>query len=422
MNAGPFFSEKDTELLKQGSVRDYLGLLPVWSKIARKLEPNLSGAIHDYQGLEAILFIYYLEKEHFPESLKQNNNFRKFFRYMEALIEHHFYHSLNIGPCYGLRLLKGNGADVTIDISSATVVNGLYQFYRGTCRRAGMLSKNWVLDEKAVSTIKTLCESHSSAVNELIQQIEKKILGKDKSVKPVEVFSNDQIKRLFSALFESEELKAYIGNCLYVDSDLEYYAKACSKVKSQRKEQVGVSELNPAQHLETYIAADNKQWPYFTELGQIKDSEPFLVLLDDCFQLLHVHGGNKLSVLELLLSKSEVKQSMIDKAVNFQRALSGNSNHESGRIKLLLEMAGLLVGEGVKPFLLALLDYHRRIMSSRGAGAMILLDGSKLRITSEIHSSEQTTLVDSIRDNSPWNNGYYINTTARMYNQLRGEK
>ena len=62
MNARPFFSEIDSELLKQGSVRDYLGLVPVWSKIARKLEPNLSGAIGSYRGLEAVLFIYYLPR------------------------------------------------------------------------------------------------------------------------------------------------------------------------------------------------------------------------------------------------------------------------------------------------------------------------------------------------------------------------
>ena len=100
MNREPFFSNIDSELLKQGSVRDYLGLVPIWSQIARKLEPNLSGAIGSYRGLEAVLFIYYLEKEDIPETLDQANAFREFFRYMEALIEYYLHHLLEVAPCY----------------------------------------------------------------------------------------------------------------------------------------------------------------------------------------------------------------------------------------------------------------------------------------------------------------------------------
>jgi len=422
MNAGPFFSDKDAELLKEGSVRDYLGLVPVWSKIARKLEPNLSGSIQYYQGLEAVLFIYYLEKEYLPDSLKQNNNFRRFFRYMEALVEYHLHHSLQIGPCYGSRLLKGNDTNVEIQITKATVVNGLYQFYRGTCRRAGMLSKDWVLDDKVVSTLNTLCAPHSVAVNNLIQGIEEKILGKDKAIIPAEVFADDQIVALFNALFKSEDLKVYIRDCLFSNSDLEYYASACSSVKILQKQNNDDTELNLAQQLDMFISANKSQWPYFSELRHIKDSEPFLCLLDDCFQLLHLYDGRKLSVLESLLVEPVVKQVMKDKSNNFQRALTGNGEHDSGRIRMLLGMASFLVEEDVKAFLLGLLDYHQSIMRSRGAGAMILLEAGKLRITSEIHSADQNQLVDSICDQSPWKNSYYINTTAGIYNQLHGAK
>jgi hypothetical protein len=422
MNKRPFFSDKDSELLKQGSVRDYLGLVPIWSKIARKLEPNLSGAIRSYLGLEAVLFIYYLEEEHVPETLKQNNNFREFFRYMEGLIEYYLYHYLKVEPCYGSRLLKGNGPDVEIKFSSVTTVNGLYQFYRGTCRRAGMLSKDWVLDENALSTITTLCAPYSGAINKLIQLIENMTLRGDKVIKPSEVFANKQIVVLFNILFESKELKEYIRSCLYIDKELEYYASACFSVKSQPKVQGIGSELNPVQHLKAYIDSNNKLWSHFSELEIIQDCEPFLALLDDCFQFLHLHDGRKLSVLESLLTEPDVKLAMRDKSVSFIRSLSINSGIESDRIKLLLEIAGLLAKEDMKGFLLGLLEYHRKIMKSRGAGSMIHLDGCELRVASEIHSADQNKLLKSICNESPWTNGYYINTTARIYNQLHGEK
>ncbi|PKH08182.1 hypothetical protein [Moritella sp. Urea-trap-13] len=422
MIVGPFFSEKDSELLRQGSVRDYLGLLPVWSKIARKLEPNLSGAIRSYKGLEAVLFIYYLEKEHGTESGTENNSFRIFFQYMEALIEYYLYYYLKIDPCYGSRLLKGNSTDVDIKLSSATAVNGLYQFYRGTCRRAGMLSDSWVLDETVVVTIEPICTVHGPGVNNLIQLIEKKILAKDISIKPFEVFSDEKIVALFKALFSSEELKTYIRNALYADNDLKYYASACASVRSFRKKRGGDSELNLAQHLETYIAADNKQWPYFSELKHIKYAEPFLSLLDDSFQLLHLHDGRKLSELESILIETSVIQVAQVKAVDFKRIISSNGDYETSRFKLLFGMASLLAKKDVKSFLLALLEYHRSIMSARGAGAMILLEEGRLRVTSEIHNLEQTRLLDSIRDKSPWKNGYYINISAGIYNQLNGVK
>lgn len=422
MNAGPFFSEIDSELLKQGSVRDYLGLVPVWSKIARKLEPNLSGAIGSYRGLEAVLFIYYLEQEHVPELLKQKNNFREFFRYMEALVEYYFHHSLNIEPCYGSRLLKGNNADVEIKFSSVTIVNGLYQFYRGTCRRAAMLSNDWVLDGAVISTIEPVCTDYSLGVNNLIQLIEKKILAKDVSIKPSEVFSDGQIAALFKALFSSKELKAYIKDCLYTDSELEYYASACASVRSIREDENGNSKLNLAQHLEVYISANNKEWPYFPELKHINSTEPFLSLLVDCFQLLHLFDGRKLSELESVLVDTSVTQILKIKAGDFKKVISSNNYYDTSRFRLLLDMASLLAEGNVKSFLLALLDYHRDIMKARSAGAMLILEGGHLRVTSEIHNSDQATLLDSIRDKSPWKNGYYINTSASIYNQLNGVK
>jgi len=422
MIAGPFFSDKDSELLRQGSVRDYLGLLPIWSRIARKLEPNLSGAIRSYLGLEAVLFIYYLEENHVPESLKQGKNFRKLFQYMEALIEYYFHHILKIEPCFGSRLLKGNSADVEIEISSATVVNGLYQFYRGTCRRAGMLSKDWVLDDAIVSTMESICTVHSSEMNNLVKLIETKILAKNVSIKPSEIFLNNNLITLFHDIFKSEKLKTYIRNCLYKDSDLKYYASACASVRSIRKEQGGYSELNLAQHLGTYIAADNKQWPYFSELKQIKDAEPFLSLLDDCFQLLHLYAGRKLSELELIFADKKLKQALQSKAINFKKIISNGSDYDTKRFTSLFDMASLLEKEDVKSFLLALLSYHRSIMKTRGANAMITLEGNYLRVISEMQSLEQAALLDSISDKSPWKNGYYINTSAGMYNQLHGEK
>jgi hypothetical protein len=423
----PFFSDKDSDLLKQSSVRDHLGLLPVWSTIARKLEPNLSGTIHYYQGLEAVLFIYYLEQEYFKNALEGSNDFRKFFRYMEALVEYHLFYELGIGPCYGARLLTKSNQKESIEISTATAVNGLYQFYRGTCRRSGMISKDWVLSVKASGVFEKICNPYSDKIKGLVSFIEKKILIKDKKITPIEVFSDNNILSLFNDLFKSSELKGYVRDSLYVNSDLEYYSKACSSVRSSRnreKENEVAIHSNLSQDLERFIMDDNKSWPYFTELRNITDSEPFLSLLDDCFQLLHLYDGRSISEVSAILenSKVDVKEIMQRKSQAFYSTISSYSDFDSKRIKKLLNMANSLAIGEVKVFLIELLEYHRSIMKSRDAGAMIILEGGKLHVASEIQGSEEEELVVSITNGSPWKNNYYINTTASIYNQLHGEK
>jgi hypothetical protein len=62
----PYFTEQDDTLIRQGSVRDYLGLQTIWSTVARQLEPNLSGQVTNIQGIKAVGLIYYahqLEKK-----------------------------------------------------------------------------------------------------------------------------------------------------------------------------------------------------------------------------------------------------------------------------------------------------------------------------------------------------------------------
>ncbi|MBF0289608.1 MAG: hypothetical protein HQM14_17490 [SAR324 cluster bacterium] len=52
-----FISEKDPNLLKQQEfIGNYLGMLQIWTKVARLLEPLQFGAIGKHHEIVAVLF------------------------------------------------------------------------------------------------------------------------------------------------------------------------------------------------------------------------------------------------------------------------------------------------------------------------------------------------------------------------------
>jgi hypothetical protein len=182
MIATPFYSDKDTSLIKETTVRDYLGVLPVWSKVARGLEPNQQST--------------------------------------------------------------------TISPNANTIAKGLYPFYRGTCRRAGMLSPDWILDSDAILILDKLSQPHDNATTSLINIIEQHISKKDAPIYPFEVLQNKDIKALFGALFSSADLVEYFKLKLFTDPELAKYAQVCYL---QRQANNQANALTLALAIQTHI-------------------------------------------------------------------------------------------------------------------------------------------------------------------------
>ena len=59
----PYFTDKDTALVRSLGTRDPLGFLPVWSAFARQLVPNVASPVVQVDGIKAVLLIFWLGED-----------------------------------------------------------------------------------------------------------------------------------------------------------------------------------------------------------------------------------------------------------------------------------------------------------------------------------------------------------------------
>jgi hypothetical protein len=423
MLAAPFYSDKDSTLIKEESVRDSLGLLPIWSSVARPLEPHLSASISSYRGFSAILFIYHLEKNHLYAKHKpareQIDPLRQCFKTIELLVEYFLRYELDLPPCYGSRFLNSNNKkDLTATKLDGIVANGLYQFYRGSCRRAGMLTTDWQLDPAAESVLENLCNQQPQGVAALVTLIEKHI-DTPATLTPASVFADQQIHALFSDLFSSTTLVNYFKDKFFADPDLAYYAKTCHQVLHQQEPPTGMLQRGNA--IKAQIDATKPDWHYHQALNHVLCCEPFLSVISDCFELLHRQDGKNFDQIADHLTAQEIASAIGEKAQLFL-TLEEDWSGKNSRFKSLFELAAQLAGGNHGTFLYQLASYHKQVMSSRGADALLLIEDNIVRSIADIGPRQISELTSSLKNPHSANNGYYIRTTARIYRQLFAPK
>ena len=418
MTTTPFFSNKDEDLITGDTIRDHMGVLPIWSTVARELVPHLANSISNINGIIAILFIYSFDKHYLKE--KNEIRFRQYFRLMEGLIEYYlaFEAGSNSTPCFGSRLLNSNSSE-SIRIypeDRRTFANGLHQYYRGTCRRAKVISDDWEIDEKIDQILYTTYfkPKQNEAITLLYDEL-RKALKKDKpeEINPGKLFSNGLITELFTSLFEHDEVRHYLRNTLYGDRDIKYYAYSCSVVVSEYADD---SKNTILENLSIYITENNKDWHYFHQLENQHNCEPFLSTIVDCFNLIQVFTGDKIaSVSDYLIDAHE---ELSRKATLF---LKLKPDFSGGRFDDLYVVAEHAAGNEISQFLTSLIDYQTSIMARRDKEPMVVIEGGVIQKLTDYIVSDKKDSLENIKRSNLMRNNYFIWTTATIYAQLYEE-
>jgi hypothetical protein len=122
-------------------------MLPVWSEIGRGLVPCIASPVLQINGVKAVLLIHWLtDVPALQPLLGKKGRARGFFRLMEGIIEY-WLHKHGHTVCFGSQALHAGGEEFRVSAGSGkTVANGLHQYYRGTCQRAGLLDNDWRVD------------------------------------------------------------------------------------------------------------------------------------------------------------------------------------------------------------------------------------------------------------------------------------
>jgi hypothetical protein len=410
----PYFTEQDDTLIKQGAVRDYLGLQSVWSSVARQLEPNLSGQVTNIQGIKAVGLIYHIMNNNRNFDDKMEKNSRLFFRYMEGLFEYYLVHEMNEKPCYGARAINGDKLSLKINLNAGTVVMGLYQYYRGTCRRAGIINDDWTLDNKLESIYKALIPQDIE-IKKLMDSFKGLMKKEDKTFSPFEIMKDKDIKSLFNSVFGGSDssISKYLDGVFYKDLNLRMYASSCSEVINSENA-VGSKAFQVHQKL----LSQPTDYPRLDSMQHFLDCEPFLCLLNDLFHSL-LNAGTLKAFGESAVIQEEAVTERARAFIRLEQV--NNTEFSSARFKELYQLAHIIIDKQWDIFAETLFQYHEQLMLVRKLGPVAMIDNGKVESLQDIGRYENEQILDRIKNQHIWNNGYYIYSTASIYSQIQKE-
>jgi hypothetical protein len=410
----PFFSDSDPSLIRIAGGRDVLGLQPVWSRFGRGLVPNLASPIYRLNGIKAVLLIHWL-----ADTLQiEQKKFRAFFRLMEGLIEYVLWKTQEQRVCYGSRALA-QGEAFTVDITdSRTVANGLYQYYRGSCRRARLLDTDWHPDEAVALALQGAWSKETcSLLNELL---EGPLVDKDQKLFPAAVLGKSgTLLQAFEAVFDIGTLDDILRQRLLGEPVHIELAKKCASVFAPSDGQVpeggevtefetGIFMLHDWLHQEDCPARALRE-----EFSHMEKCEPFLIALQDCYDYLRASSGIKIEQVARDLALYE--ETLRKRAAQFLTL----PDMATGRMQQVRDLA-MNAQQNLAEFLRQLLLHHKQCMEERGKDPQVVLEGDCLQVlvATEV---DRASILERLEQGLQWSNRYYLDTAGNIYRQLFGE-
>ena len=404
----PYLTDPDPDLARAGSGRDPLGLQPVWSGFGRKLVPYIASPVRKVSGIKAVLLIHWLSNTGpIRKLLPGAREERGFFRLMEGLIEY-WLHSTRKDECFGSRSLVAANEKFSVTVDTGkTVANGLHQYYRGTCRRAGLLEDDWNVQ---VDLRQSFVRLWSDAATQALAATIRTCL-RGQPLVPARVLLDEAISGSLRQVFDSQDLDGILRRTLF-GGDI-YRDLACRySLLRARDKAVAFGE----NHVElAYPRLDE-------ELGWMRRCEPYLVMLQDVFDLMRADGASSVSsfATKLVPYASAIRE----RAREFS-ALDGQL--DSNRLRQLQTLASSLTAsqgdsdvECLSRFVKQLVQHHEASMDERGRDPFVLLEGENL-VQSAPGERDAEDAQRRLREGYPWMNDYYLGAAADLYEQLYGE-
>ncbi|GJI89002.1 hypothetical protein [Duganella hordei] len=398
----PYMTIADPVLSRNTAARDPLGMLPVWSAYGREIVPFLATTVRQLDGVRAVLLIQWLlEHRAVVAMLEKSGQMRGFYRLMEGLVEW-WLHENKGEVCFGGQSF---GAPEAFEVHAAhtgMVANGLFQYYRGTCMRARFLEPGEASDAIHVA-LKAIWRGQTVA--SLVAALQDYLGKRVPKLSPQQLFaSRPGLFRAFEATFAPDFLLTFLSDNLLGDAT--HIALAAQFGKQSKKDELGARILR--------LRSPRLQ----ARLGDIARCEPFLLILQDVFDLLRASPGGNWRTLARQLC--DLYPAMQPRARAF--LLLGDETSWP-RLERMQDLARELVRGGPTPeacleaFVEALANYHHKSMGERRRDPMLVLEGDVVQVLSA-HDRSVADARARLASGTPWMNDYYLGTAAIMHRQL----
>lgn len=296
-----------------------------------------------------------------------------------------------------------------------TVANGLYQYYRGSSRRAGLVDDNWNVEPEVCKELNR--HWTPKATDELLGALTGPLSNAKTALVPDRYLDGTALSKALNRIFDNGTLLHTLQESLFGQEFQRALARDFLALR-RSSEMEGLRFEQRVRRLQSEELAH--------DIDCVLRCEPFLLVMQDVFDFLRGSPGKKLE--QLARELEDVFSQMRERAAAFQWL---GSELETPRMKQMQMLADILAASApaansaahracLIAFTCELLDYHKRCMTERGRDPLVVIEGDVI-VLPVVGDRDPQDAKKRLVDGFPWMNDYYLNTASNLYAQVFGE-
>jgi hypothetical protein len=150
------------------------------------------------------------------------------------------------------------------------------------------------------------------------------------------------------------------------------------------------------------------------DFSHMENCEPFLMVLQDCYDYLCTSSGVKIEQVARDLAPYE--ETIRKRATQFLTL----PDIATERMQQVHNLA-IIAQQNLVGFLRQLLLHHKQCMDERGKNAQVELEGNSLQVLVAAEL-DRSSILERLEKGFPWSNNYYLYTAGNIYRQLFWEE
>ncbi|MGF7176750.1 hypothetical protein [Azospirillum doebereinerae] len=404
---------RDTDLVGSRRLADPLGLLPIWSRVARGLVPHLTAQTTQAAGFELLLALLNAYEQPELEEVRGHLSRREFFLIGEQIAAHAVAARAydkgwplpgrrGFDRCAGLE-------DYRLSLSRAVLLDnqaagGLWGLYRGAAGRAKLLDPDLKVLEDSVSAALAANGSRitGDALHELGRHAVTIATAPQRTAHPFKkrTLKASPLAGTLVELVHGLPNRALLRQYLFEREPL------LDRVAAR------LAELPAELDYASFLSDCRGHFPESAQVFEdILRCERYIAALDVAFERLLAQAGRSVTDAGRAL---EIDLDALGAARVGFRLLG---DHFHGGVAQRFDILCGLDLSGTAAFADALMDAHRKVADQRGSAHWVESDAGRVRALINLDAMAEP---DERPQNLLWRNDYYLSATRNVYNEVRG--
>lgn len=403
---------RDTELVGSRRLADPLGLLPIWSRVARSLVPHLTAQTTRAAGFELLIALLAAYEEPVMSEVRHHLSRREFFLIGEQIAAHAVAaRASDLGwPLPGRRGFDrwAGAKDYPLSLNMVVLLEnqaagGLWGLYRGAAGRAKLLDAELQVPEESVST--ALATGGVRITGEALRELEKHVTAVATSPRrTARPFKKGSLQK--SPLAEAlVELVHGLPNRALLRRFLFDREPLLDQVAAR------LAELPAEVDYAAFLSGCRRHFPESTQVFEdILRCERYIAVLDVAFERLLAQAGWSVAEAGRAL---QIDLSALDAARSDFHQLG---DHFRGGVAQRFDILCGLDLSGATEFADTLMDAHKKVADQRGSAHWVDNDAGRV---SPLINLDAMAEPDWRPQALLWRNDYYLSATRSVYGEVR---